>query len=426
MKPKTKLQHTIIGLLPSLQPITSEQIKYAENKLFKPYFRKVRNTIHCLECTHSSKEKNDKITKTICKGCSKKLIRTDKNPHQKFIEETYYHAILSTVDNFQVIRFFTTKKSMIIKCKPTFFTSEVMQLWIDESGRITTLSLKVQAMSRYYDSWVYNSNIELRQNSIRSNITPQLIHTKRKILPIIKRNGFKGKFYNFAPQTLFRLILGDNQAETLLKLNQLSALKYLYKREINFDEWTSLKTCFKNNYIVSDFSIYADYVALLIHYKKDIRNPKFACPSNLLYAHDKLVKKRRQDRRKEEIEQLKKSIKSLQKEYTKAKRQFFKLSFSDGEILIKTISRISDFHKIGIEQNHCIFENEYWERESSLIMVALQKNKPIETIEISLDNFEILQARGLNNTPSKYNAKIIQIVEKNIPEIRKIASKKVA
>lgn len=52
--------------------------------------------------------------------------------------------------------------------------------------------------------------------------------------------------------------------------------------------------------------------------------------------------------------------------------------------------------------------------------------KAIETKEISLKSFEIIQVRGYNNTPTKYNAKIKSIITQNIHKIQAIAQKRKA
>lgn len=430
MKPQTKLQHIVVSLAEQIKPITAEQIAYAESKLFTPKFRRTRKTIHCLECGTSWKDETNQITKSCyCIGCNTKLIDVQKEQYKRYIDEMYYHAILTTVKGFQVVRMFTTRKWMLKQTKPCYSTDEVMQFWIDANGKVTTFALKVQGMSRYYDAWIYGSNLTLKPNNYsltnRAELSPSLIHKNRIVLPILKRNGFTGNFHGFAPHQLFSFILRNNQAETLLKLKQIAVLKYLYRQPILTHQWNALKICFRNNYTITDFNIWRDYLNLLIHFGKDTRSPKYVCPSNLTAAHDKYVEKRRQERRREEIESLKKTMAAEQKKYNKAKRKFFKLLFSSGDLRIKVIPTIQEFYEIGEKQNHCIFENEYW-KKSSLIFAAFLKNEVIEVVEISLENFKILQARGVNNEASKLNAKIVKLVKQNINQIKKIAVKKAA
>ncbi|KAB4823808.1 PcfJ-like protein, partial [Bacteroides thetaiotaomicron] len=46
-------------------------------------------------------------------------------------------------------------------------------------------------------------------------------------------------------------------------------------------------------------------------------------------------------------------------------------------------------------------------------------DKRIETVELSLENFKVLQSRGLCNQNTEYHDRIIQLGQKNAREIRK-------
>jgi len=50
-------------------------------------------------------------------------------------------------------------------------------------------------------------------------------------------------------------------------------------------------------------------------------------------------------------------------------------------------------------------------------MSARIDNKPIETIEFSLSDMSVIQARGQNNKASKYHSAILSLIQKNIPQI---------
>lgn len=70
-------------------------------------------------------------------------------------------------------------------------------------------------------------------------------------------------------------------------------------------------------------------------------------------------------------------------------------------------------------QKHGVFSNEYYKKVNSLILSARIKNKPVETIEVSLKNMSIVQSRGLRNKATEYHDRIINLVQSNINLIHK-------
>lgn len=55
-----------------------------------------------------------------------------------------------------------------------------------------------------------------------------------------------------------------------------------------------------------------------------------------------------------------------------------------------------------------------------MILVAYRNGEILETIEISLKDYRILQSRGRNNKETKEQDKIISIVNENIDKIKYI------
>ena len=65
---------------------------------------------------------------------------------------------------------------------------------------------------------------------------------------------------------------------------------------------------------------------------------------------------------------------------------------------------------------HCV--GGYHKRKDSLILSATIDGKRIETIEVSLKTFEVVQCRGVCNENSEYHDRIIALVNKNANLIR--------
>jgi len=422
MKPKTKIQIRVTGLSAKIKPITQKQKVWAYEKCLDKFCVRSRKTIFCLECGHSWKDEAVLVSAILgcsCPCCGSELKM--KTSYNRYYLDAAYFAVLTTCEDMQVVRMFYASKSMKKLKKAEYFVEEVMQHWIDNSGNVTTMSKSVQGLSHYYDKWIFYSPLEVRprkyQSCPRYSIGPYKIYPERKILPVIKRNGFKGQFYDFTPQHLFSIILRNSFFETLIKTNQVPLLKYFDKHNTIERYWKSIKICIRNNYKIADASIWCDYVDLLAYFGKDLSSTKYVCPDNLKLAHDRFVNKKREEDRKLKLMDLRRKIEVEQEEYEKQKGKFFNIKFSDGEIIVQPLKSVEEFMIEGDTLKHCIFANEYYKRENSLLLSAKINNKSVETIEVSLQSLTVLQARGMENKATKYHKRIVAIVNKNIKNL---------
>ncbi len=70
--------------------------------------------------------------------------------------------------------------------------------------------------------------------------------------------------------------------------------------------------------------------------------------------------------------------------------------------------------------HHCVFENEYYKEENSLIFsVRDKKGNRVSTIEFDLDDMKIVQNRGINNSVRDEKRNIDKLVKSNIKLIAK-------
>ncbi len=433
MQPKTELQKKVVALSAKLPPITTKQKAWAFENCLDKYVVILRKTMYCLECGHSWKDNPANRLLTSIEGCTCPVCGHElkiKTGYNRVFREAAYYAIITTRENMQVIRMFYVAKDMKKMQKANLWIDEVMQHWINESGKVITMSKTVNGLSMYYDQWVFHSDLEVRlksyKSSLRYNIGPYKIYPGRRILPVIKRNGFKGHFYGLTPQEMFSLILSDNYAETLLKTGQIELLKkYDTNTRAIRCNWPSIRICIRNGYKITDATIWLDLIKLLYHFGKDIRSPKYICPDNLKMAHDRLTAKKIKQDRQLRIEELKNQIQKDQLIYEKDKGRFFGIRITDGQLLVKTIESVEEFLIEGDELNHCVFTNEYFKKPESLILSARVQDKPVETIEVSLDKFSVIQSRGLNNNPTKYHDRVINLVNSNMQLITEKVNAKI-
>lgn len=424
MIPKTIIEKEISNLSTTLKHISAEMHAWAEKSIFLKWGVLSRGKFHCLECTHSWKPEpqSKSCEKYIkCTACQGRLKMQGYN--QVHFREIEYSAVIDVCAGYQVVRIICSHKHMKKNIIPTYFHTEVMQHWITPKGEVRTMSLSTNVFSNVYDAWQYYSPLEIRpkdfENSPKYRINPYKVFPNIKVLPILKRNGFKTGFFNVAPQILFTSLLKDSIAETLLKSSQTSLLSYyLISHEQHIKEnWQAVKTCLKYNYKMEDYKIWEDYIALLRWFKKDLTCPSFVCPENLHEAHDKMVVKKRELQRKKYLLKMRAEIEQAQVLYSQEKKQFFGLCFSEKNINITVLENVTEFMEEGDTLKHCVFTNEYYKKKDSLLLSARIDNTPVETIEVSLSKMEITQCRGEKNNKSQHHEAILCIVKKNFYQI---------
>lgn len=421
MKPKNKLQRRVVELSDQLPKITQEQKQFGYTNCLGRYGVVSRNRIFCFECSHKWQGDTSK-KKQNCPNCNEK-IKLQKNT----IDEDYgYLFFFDRQEDFQVIRVLFVHKTMKRGKKPEFYSSEVAQYWIDQNGKLTTMA-KLRGNGFTSTQWIFHTKLEIRVDRSyhdKYSIYPCKIYPKGKIISQIKRNGFKTGFYGIRPQVFFTNLLTNPRVETLLKTRQLTLLNTAIKNPQKIEKyWNSIKLCIRNNYQIQEADIWFDYLELLEFFGKDLRNTKFICPDDLHTAHNRLVDKKRNKIRREKLHKLKEDIQKAQMKYRKEKEHFFNLMFSDKELIVKPINHVKDFLVEGDMLRHCIFVNEYYKKQNSLLLSARINDTVVETIEVSLSRMEIVQARGYKNKPTKHNRRIVKLVKDNLPQIIELHQK---
>ena len=105
--------------------------------------------------------------------------------------------------------------------------------------------------------------------------------------------------------------------------------------------------------------------------------------------------------------------------FRELKGKFFGLEFTDGTIIIRVLDSVIAYYEEGNVLHHCVGECEYYLKPDTLVFSARVEDKRVETVELSLQTFKVLQSRGLCNRNTEYHDRIIKLVQKNIGLIRK-------
>lgn len=415
MKPRNKFQQRIVEASKKLPVLTKEQIEWSKNNVIEHIGRRNdKGKITCTKCTHSWQGIGylvDTLTDCDCPNCKAKLVI--KATNKRIFRTNYYMTIITAHNGYQVVRSIMVKCTARVGKLPKYEHSEVMQRWIAPNGKHITFAKLRQTMgTMYYDAWIHHTSLELRQeNDMYNRIFTDVIYPRQKLIPELKRTGFKKAFYKQKPLELFCTLLTDSRAETLLKAKQTKLFKRImdsgWTRHID-NYWQSIKICIRNGYKIKDATLWCDYIDLLRIFGKDLHNAKYVCPKDLRAEHDRYVmKKAKADAQQELEKQLEKEV-----EYREAKEKFFGLIISDGQIQIRVLESVKEIILEGKLMHHCV--GSYHSKVDSLILSACIDGKKIETIEVSLSKLQVIQSRGVCNKNTKYHNRIVNLVNQNI------------
>ena len=417
MKARNKFEAAVMEQSKHLRPITKQQIKWAFRECISHFaYRLPKGCTTCMDCGHSWVMNKPRETCT-CPHCRAKLqVQTTRARKHK---EQHYFTILTTSGNYQVLRMCLLIVGMAKGCKASSYTIEIGQYWWNAQGRKTIVAVQ-RVLGRYIDTFSYCSPMAVRNdNEAYRHISYSQIYPKFKATEALRRNGFKNDFHDIAPTVLIPALLSDSRAETLIKAGRTEHLKYFLDNSRAFDAcWQSYKVATRNGYDIEDISIWCDYVGMLRRLGKDIHSPKYVCPTDLHREHVRRQHELRRQREREEKEKRRKKAMEDERRFHELKSKFFGIRFTDGTIQVHVLESVQEHLEEGTAMHHCVFSNEYYLKENSLILSATIEGRRIETIEVNLDTLKVVQSRGVCNKNTEYHDQIVSLVNANRKLIR--------
>lgn len=399
MKPRNKKQEQILAMSGQLRPLTTAQKQWALTHTINNYALKFKKgKAVCLICGHEWEAKEGMCR---CPHCGAKV--EVKATTQRVVRERSYFNIVTTVKDFQVIRMFLMivefRKGM--KANPGFV--EIGSYWIDKHGHTTVVGLQ-RTLGHYIDSFALGSPLEIRQsNEAFYHIAGQWVYPHIRVTEIIKRNGFKNYPFFIHPVTLFKQLLTNPKAETLMKSGDMELLRHLCRNPLEVDKyWDTIKVAKRAGYKVKDSQMWFDYIHMLDRMGRDLHSPTLVAPKDLKAVHDEYVAKAERQRIKEQKEKDRQQAIKDQKEFEELKSPYFGLEMTDGEIKIHTLDTIDEYYEVGTSQRLCVASSKYYLKSNSLVFVAVISNKVVATVEISLEDYSIIQCRAFANGVCEY------------------------
>ena len=414
MRPRTLREKHIVELSGRLRPLTAPQMNWALNSTISHYGYRLKNGMcTCMKCGHEWLENRNGMC--LCPECGTQI--EIKDTKERVIREKSYFNVITTIEDYQVVRMFLMMVEMRkgMKVKPAYL--EIGQYFIDPKGNKTVVGLQ-RTLGYYIDSFAFGSPLEIRcDNEAFQRISDEWVYPRIKVTDTIKRNGFKGSCHHIHPVTLFQELLTNPKAETLMKANDIELLRYLcarpaYKSDID-KYWNTIKIAKRNGYDFKDVRMWFDYIKMLERMGKDLNSPSLIAPQDLKTAHDEYVEKVNRQRVKEQKEANRKKAEADQAKFEELKGKYIGLSMTDGTIRLHTLDSVAEYYDEGTRQHICVGSSGYYLKEDTLVFTATMGGRTIATVEISLKDFSIIQCRAFANGVCEYAEQIAEIINAN-------------
>ena len=375
----------------------------------------------------------------------------------RFARGCFYLVV--TFKGWQVLRYFQVRAKFryhkLVDYKIYF--KECMQHWMKD-GKYVFLS-KQRFSGHISDAFCSSANLEVRTNTLWGALGDPRELGWDGVYYASVQDKYKYALRDFGKQIcfddIFRSVNVHPYNETLMRrdLDMWKTCKY---HEAVFDSklMASVRIVIRHGH--ADYlydSLWWDMVDFLRYLNKDLRNPTIICPANLKEAHDKwmlAVKSRKrnmadkmeklrqiqeekrmleymeaQAKREEENKQKAKALASI---YVARRNKFFGLDIASGVIHIKVLRSVEEFFEEGKEMCHCVFANGYYDvnkKPNCLILSAKVNGQRMETLEVDLSSFTVVQCHGKHNQNSAFHDAILNLVRENMWQIKSCVNRKV-
>ena len=414
MKPRNLKEKHIVELNGRLRPLTTPQMNWALNSTINHYgYRLKSGMCTCMKCGHEWLETRNGMC--LCPECGTQI--EIKDTKERVIREKSYFNIITTIEDYQVVRMFLMMVEMRkgMKVKPAYL--EIGQYFIDPKGNKTVVAIP-RTLGCYVDTFAFGAPLEIRNDGeAYMYVSDQWVYPRIKVTDTIKRNGFKNSVHHIHPVTMFQELLTNPKAETLMKANDIELLRYLcarpaYKSDID-KYWNTIKIAKRNGYEFKDVRMWFDYIKMLERMGKDLNSPSMIAPQDLKTAHDEYVEKVNRQRVKEQKEANRKKAEADQVKFEELKGRYIGLSMTDGTIRLHTLDSVAEYYDEGTKQHICVGASGYYLKEDTLVFTATMGGRTIATVEISLKDFSIIQCRAFANGVCEYTEQIAGIINDN-------------
>ena len=418
MKPRTANEKAVDRLAKTVPPLTEAQHKWIRrNAVPAVAYQRGKGEHLATWCSNCGGEFSD-FKHSKCPWCGAKITKREHRPNKRVSRGNYYTTLITTCGGWQVSRHVLVKHKAYKGGESCHDAVEVAQVWTNVQGEQVIYARPCAPCMLYYDKWIESAPMSIKHKGTKGYRYDIDSYSKKLcgVLPILRRNGFKGDFHDIMPDDLWRLLLTDNFAETLFKTGQYSLLALIADNgRLNR---AAAMICVRHGYIVKDAYVWRDYIDNAAACGYDIRNPKYCCPADLQNAHDRMQRLKERRDAAEKLKSDEQKIRQNEPLYRDAKGKFLGILIKGRGVTIQPLQSVRDFFNEGLSMHHCVFANKYYSKEGSLILSARGKDgQRIETIEFDLQRGKVVQSRGRFNKTTKRHDYIVTLCNNNAKKI---------
>lgn len=415
-----------------LKPLTQAQRNWAHSHYTKRAILKRGGVIWCQCCGYIHHQLPGIIDIDLecggqCPECGA-VLNLEQGRGTMF-KERYYLTFTASLDGWLVFRTFLASR-INIKGEPTRYgLDEIYQNWISPEGEENILSVPYSRTPWSGEKWDVSSPLDKprKHNGSYSSyfayndmfdVGGNYFYPRLAVTPILKRNGWSKVFLdsNVSPAEVCKALLRP-EMEMIAK-TQRALFVYAVRHQIKVPIH-AVKICNRKGYCIEDPGVWLDYIENLRELGLDTHNAYYVCPDDLHAAHERMVARLRKIRERGEREKRLAEIAGLEVDYLKTKGKFFGICFGNENIIVTVIQSVADIEAEGRAMRHCVFVNEYYKKDDSLILSAKDKDgNRVETIEVDIKTFQVVQSRGVCNKNTPHHEEIINLVNSNMNLIR--------
>ena len=214
--------------------------------------------------------------------------------------------------------------------------------------------------------------------------------------------------------------LADARMETILKHSRKD-FAWFMTNHLTDSLWSAYKIAIRHHYRIRSMQMWEDTIFQMEYLGMDIHNPKYICSKAYKQLHDELTeranRRRERERRIREQEVARRQMETHKELVEERIRKFGDLVISNGSLHSVVMVTYDDYNEEGTMMHHCV--GGYFNKPCSLILSMRDNDgKRVETVEVNLNTFHIVQSRGLCNKSTSHHKEIVDLVNENMWQIR--------
>lgn len=372
-----------------------------------------------------------------CPQCHAKWTWQGAEPQKQERIERGYHMELVARGEYQLCRIYRVERITQYGKAVRKFVWEVERIVYAPTGERRVFARRVQTMAYCYDAFSIWSPIELKRDDegasenakLRHNLSVWSYHIK-SLSPQWQHKDIDTMMCYFDNDTSVLRVIAYPWGEQLWKTGQQKLFRYLVHniQLLPKNVVHTINICHRNHYTINDPSIWLDHIALLRRFGLDTHNAHYVCPKDLTAMHNELTERRRRQRVREEAEKRARNYGRRLAGMDKEKKAYLKrwgamltLQLQADNLSVRPLQSVDEFAAEGAAMHHCVFENNYFNRDHSLILSAKDgEGNRLATIEYNTHRMQIIQCRAACNAIPERDSEIRGLIESHRKDIVKL------